>query len=457
MESLIKTYTYANGECQRVQLVRPGSWETLSFLKPTYHPDSLERFAAIYRDYLVPGCPWLFGRMILFRLPEGLPVPPQWHESQEGMLYDPLTAAAAALRRGVRIRSGKPCFRDEQVKAFWQQLEAEDCIRIVCGKLPVTTVIPVGRHTGYLTQSAPSAAVKVNASFFIMDRIDCQTVYDQVGTPLGLCVKDGVVSNPPLFGREALMVDERGKASIQTPDVRSLTLEVGGASLRHGGNAEFFTRPEKARTPARTGQKLVIIGCRVAAICTHRRVDIPASGMVVCLREPLDIKPGAQVTCRGMENVRFGIQVGNSIVRDGEPTMTFRSRFYNLRRLERVPFPPSLYPLDFQHARAARIALGADVDGLPMLLWAEGAPKLGYFPGQHSAGASLAEMAHICCDLGMVNAINLDGGGSAQMLLNNKRRLTLSDRRKGDHAEMERPVPLALMVDAPDTNAAGDA
>lgn len=445
MNHLIKTYTYENGECQRVQLVQLESWESITFIRPAYHPDSLERFAALYRDYLVPACPWIFGSMILFSLPPDAEISFSLH-TRWGNVGDPLTAAAAALRQGVRIIGGKPFFRNAQVKSFWRTLEERGCVRIVCGRLPVTTVIPVGKTTGYLSEAMPGAPVKVNSSFFIMDRFDCATVYDQVGTPLGLCVKDGEVLNPPLFGREALLVDRTGQVSIQAPDVRELEIRVGSCTLRHGVNAEIFTRPEQARTPARKGMKLVIVGRRVAAVCRQARVDIPASGFVACLREPMEIAPGDSVAYHGMEHIRFGIQVGNSIVRDGKPTQNFISRFYNIRRLERVPFPPSLYPMDFQHARAARIALGADKHGKPLLLWAEGAPKLGYVPGQHSAGASLAEMADICCGLGMVNAVNLDGGGSAQVLLNGKRHLTLSDRRRADHAEVERPIPLGLAV-----------
>ena len=80
-----------------------------------------------------------------------------------------------------------------------------------------------------------------------------------------------------------------------------------------------------------------------------------------------------------------------------------------------------------------------------MLLWAEGAAKFGYVPGQGSCGASLKEMAEICADVGMVNAVNLDGGGSAQILLRNRRSLKISDRNP-DTSEAERPVPLGLMI-----------
>jgi hypothetical protein len=139
--------------------------------------------------------------------------------------------------------------------------------------------------------------------------------------------------------------------------------------------------------------------------------------------------------------------VGNSIVRGGVPTQSFLSRFYNIRKLEKIPFPPSLYPMDFDHARAARMALGADAQGKPLLLWAEGANKLGHTPGKDSCGASLAEMGRICREMGMVNAVNLDGGGSAQILLGNRRSLMISDRNKQDFSEAERPVPLGLMLE----------
>ncbi|MBR3949718.1 MAG: phosphodiester glycosidase family protein [Oscillospiraceae bacterium] len=147
-----------------------------------------------------------------------------------------------------------------------------------------------------------------------------------------------------------------------------------------------------------------------------------------------------------MENILFGVQVGNSILRRGEKTETFRSPFYNIRRLESIPYPPSLYPMDFRKGRAARIALGADAGGKPMLLWAEGAPKLGHIPGKTSCGASLHDMARLCSDAGMVNAVNLDGGGSAQILLSNRRSLEISDRKETDHSQAERPIPLGLIL-----------
>lgn len=445
MDSNVKTFRYPNGEIQRVQLAQPGSWSELDFLPLSYGDGALECFAHIYRKFLVPAQPWLFGNMVMFRVPEDMDVPFSFETKKYGAVADRLTAAAAAMEKHVKIVTKKPVFSDAEVKAFWDELVSRNCLRIISGKLPVTTFIPVDNLAGYLSETETAAAMKVNANFFIMDRFDCSTLYDHVGTPLGLCVKDGLVRNPPLFEREALLVRKDGTVSIEQPSLKDLRIEINGVCYEAGKNAVIYSRPDRNKTPFAKGQKLVIIGTKVVAVHDGSRIPIPTSGFVLCPKISCDVKPGDTVIYRGMENIQFGIQVGNSILRSGEKTERFISRFYNIRALERVPFPPSLYPLDFQKARAARIVLGADKDGKPMILWAEGAGKLHYTPGKDSCGASLAELGDICSAMGMVNAVNLDGGGSAQILLHNRRALRISDRNPDD-SDAERPVPMGLIV-----------
>lgn len=456
MNSEIKVYSYPNGEIQRVQVVRWDDWSQLDFLCPSFSEASLDCFSDIYKNFLVPACPWIFGQMVMFQLPEDVTVP-----VTEGTT-DRLTAAAMVLKEGVKLVGGNPRFSSSDAESLWRELEKKDSIRIIRGKLPFTQIIPVGNFAGYLSEVEPEAALKVNSSFFIMDPIDCATIYDQVGTVLGLCVKDGVVQNPPMYGREALLVGKDGSVSVRPIDVRDLEIEIHGKCYKHGENAWIYSRPERKRVRVADAKRasgilggeqanedekshvlmLVIVGNRVVAVKDSGSVEIPASGFVMCVEDGICasdesvarvhtmISPGDVVIYHGLEDVQFGIQVGNSIMRDGVKTDGFISRFYNIYHLEPVPFPPSLYPMDFEKARAARIALGADKDGKPMLFWAEGAAKFGYVPGEGSCGASLSEMAEIAADLGMVNGVNLDGGGSAQVLLHNKRELLISDRKK---------------------------
>ena len=76
----------------------------------------------------------------------------------------------------------------------------------------------------------------------------------------------------------------------------------------------------------------------------------------------------------------------------------------------------------------------------------EGAGKFGYRKGTDSAGASLSEAAEIACRLSLINAVHLDGGGPAQILLSNGRELKISDRSKTDFSEKERAVLAGLAV-----------
>lgn len=451
MNSEIKVYPRENGQIQRVQVVKWDDWSKLDFLCLKENPAALKCFRDIYANYLVPGCPWVFGNMILFQLPKDMEIEFPLEIKKYGKIDNPLTAATIALQKGVTIVGGKPFFKNTKIKRFWKKLEERYSVYIVRGKLPITKVIPVADYAGFLSENEIDATMKVNASFFVMDSFDCATVYDHVGKVFGLCVKDGVVESPPLYHREALLVKKNGKVLIKELDIRDLEIKIRGEHYFHGQNTTIYTRPEHAKTPKKEKRmKIVVVGNQVVAVKKKGSVPIPASGFVLCLNNNLSdkskIMPEDKVEYLGLEEIQFGIQVGNSIVKNGVKTEEFISKFYNIRKLEKIPYPPSLYPMDFEQGRAARIALGCDKNGKPMLFWAEGAGKIKYIPGIDSTGASLREMAEIAKDLGMMQAVNLDGGGSAQILLNNERRLRISDRNKEDNTDAERLVPLGLVV-----------
>ena len=98
MQSEIRTFTYPNGEMQRVHLVRPESWEQVDFLNLSYQEPAMDCFHRVYRQFLVPACPWLFGQMVMFCLPEDVEMPFPYETKGYGHVANPLTAAAAAVR-----------------------------------------------------------------------------------------------------------------------------------------------------------------------------------------------------------------------------------------------------------------------------------------------------------------------------------------------------------------------
>ena len=443
VESEILTFHYPNGECQNVQKVIADSWTQLEFLYPSYSEKSFDRLCDLYENFIVPKCPWIFGRLILFRIPAGMEVPFPFQTKKYGTVADKLTAAAVALRRGVIISGKKPVFLSHDVKEFWKSLESRNCVKVICGYLPNTTVLPVGDLTGFLSENQISASVRFNSSFFIMDRFDCACAYDTIGIPIGLMVKDGFVYNPPLYSRETFFVKKNGESMVAVPKLSDLTLEINGSRI-FPDDSNTFVRPSCRITPRHNETDLVIIGTKVAAVHHGGNTYVPASGFVIRVIGP-GIMPGDTVVYRGYEDVVFGIQAGNSAVTDGLKTEEFRSPFYNIRKLWSISYPPSLYPLRYNKDRAPRMALGADASGKPVIIWAEGAGKKSYAPGIDSCGATLSEMADICLKLGLVNAVNLDGGGSAQILLNNRRSLMISDRN-ADNSEAERAVPVGILI-----------
>lgn len=440
--SEVKTYRYKSGDIQRVQLVRWDDWNAISFYKPAYSQAAYEQFCNIYSNFIVPAAPAVLKKYILFHMPDEL-------KAQYGPDGKAEERAKMILEKGVSIKDDSLHFKTPEAEKLWEMLAAKDCVRTACGKLPEVKAICVGNDAGFLSECGQSARVLANASFFIMDPFDNDTEYDKLGTPFGLAVKDGFIMSPPLFGREALTVDISGKAEVRKIELSELSISIGHVEYKPGYNAELFERPDCRRTPAlREGeQDIVIIGKSVVDVVAAGRTNIPASGFVMRISGNSLVQTGDEVTYHGLEDVRFGIQVGNSVVRNGVKTEGFISKFYNIRRPWKTKYPPCLYPLDYEKARAARMAIGADEQGRPMLVWAEGAGKLHYVPGQDSCGASLTELSDICIDLGMYNGVNLDGGGSAQILLDGERKLMISDRNPDDNSSAERAVPLGLIIE----------
>ncbi len=81
-----------------------------------------------------------------------------------------------------------------------------------------------------------------------------------------------------------------------------------------------------------------------------------------------------------------------------------------------------------------RTCMGYTKDGKLIVMVIEGR-----FPGK-AEGATLTQEAQVLKDIGCIEALNLDGGGSSCMLINGKQTITPSDK------EGQRPVPAVFIV-----------
>ncbi|MBL7732972.1 MAG: phosphodiester glycosidase family protein [Chitinophagaceae bacterium] len=126
---------------------------------------------------------------------------------------------------------------------------------------------------------------------------------------------------------------------------------------------------------------------------------------------------------RNVESKRWKMQTavggGPVLVQDGQIMITNN---------EELKFTGKA--IDDKHPRTA---MGYTEDGKLIILVIEGRNK-------NAAGASLTLEAEILRDLGCVEALNLDGGGSSCMLVNGKETIKPSDK------EGQRPVPAVFII-----------
>lgn len=438
--SVLKCFPRENGEIQNAQIVTFDDWDELSFFTPDPSEKAFDQVVSLYQNYIVKRYGKVLGTCLLFRLPEE-PLSIQINTDHRNML----SACSFLLKKGLRIRKGKIQFTDPNAEELFRFLNDQNCLETAAGRLPFVKPLPVADTLGFLSESRKDAAFRVNSSFFTMDPLDIATTYDAIGTSIGLMVKHGTILTPPLFEREVFLVKQDGTCAVEFIHLEDLELELNGKRFRHGTNCRIFMRPSYRRTPS-GGKDLIITGTSVTAISGNGHTPVPASGFVLRTDEDVSVSVGDPLTFHGLEDIAFAVQGGNSAVIDGVPIEQFRSRFYNVFHPASIAYPPSFYPLNYRKDRAPRILLGESETHKPVIIWLEGAAKFGHQAGADSCGASLLESAHFADALGLRTAVHLDGGGSAEILLNGTRSLKISDRDPEDYHEIERAVAAGLIA-----------
>ena len=446
--SRIDTVRYENGEIQRFQVVSGFAWNDLEFVQPPFSKEAFGEMCRIYGKFVVPKNAFLYGIFLMFHVPDGMDIPFPY-VTESGVFFDRQLAAAEGLR--ALVREGKIrnvdhdlVVDDPVAREFLDALEAGGWLHVCCGdRSGDICVMPFGEDLGFLSALEPQPHMVCNAHFFQMDMFDGDSPYDLFGNPYGMTVKNGIMSLPPVNGREAFVVDMDGNPSIVRPDIKDIPVLIQGKTFIHGKNCTMYGRPWTRETPVDDGLDVMVVGDEVVAFHKGGGVSVPTAGFVIHTGEHLEMVQ-SPVQYLGQEDILFAVQVGSSVVRDGEVVDHFESSFFDYRK-DPVPYPPSMYPLDYSADRAPRMAVCSDADGDPVIVWAEGCSKLFYSKGNESCGASLLEFGRYCSSIGLVNALNLDGGGSSEIFLDGKMHMHVSGRRD-DNSDSERPVPMGLMV-----------
>lgn len=441
MDHYLKTYPLEEGKILKALIVKADSFEQLRFSRPDYDPSSFDQISSLYQNYIVKKYPIVFGKIVLFSPDDDI----LDHTDPDTQIFDPLALITQNFRNDIRLSSRQFSFRNTDTESLFRQMESKDRLRIAKGKRNKVSFVPVGRQMGYLSRSFADASLAVNTSFFVMDQWDCATAFDCAGIPLGLMIENERVLNPAQYDREALLIRKDGSISVEPFSLKQLKVEIDGTAFEHGKNCSFHERLRDRITP-RGGTDLVIRNDRLIACIPHGSNPVPSGGFIIHTDKKISFTSAQKVIYHGPGDIFFAIQVGNSVMRNGQTTDRFLSPFYRFYDPFSVSYPPSMYTLNFKKTRAPRILFGSDQDDRPMFIWIEGAGKFGHVPGEESEGASMSEAVMVAKDVGMKNGVHLDGGGSAQILMNGKRILRLSDRDPQTGKEVERAVPMALII-----------
>ena len=261
-----------------------------------------------------------------------------------------------------------------------------------------STSLPNRRTIRTIAQNTNSIAA-INGGFF----------KPQTGVPLGILMIDRKIYTGPVYNRAALGIFDNGYA------VNRIGLDAKITGNGHVIKIDNINQPrilssyilaytrdwgEYAPVSPQYGVQLRVEGNKITAASANP-LSIPKNGYVlVGPKSQLGKLFGAEYveitvnTNPKWENVRHIISGGPYLVKDGEVYVDMTSE-----KLQSIG------------GRNPRSAIGYTKDNDLILAAADGREG-------SSAGLTLTELANLMSDLGCINAINLDGGGSTVMYVN---------------------------------------
>lgn len=268
------------------------------------------------------------------------------------------------------------------------------------------------------------------------------------GEPVGVLEIGGRILSEPVRNRASLAVrNDRAGVSIaiahyalaaELAVAGKVGRKVDGLNRPREKDELIVFTPEFHRTTLTGGDgvEFVVEGGRVVSIADGRgSVAIPRAGLVV----------SASGSARqwALRNLRRGARVGLKTRLRAEPSPGFRPDYILGAGPQLISAGKPIiqseeksYAESFFRGRHPRTAIGLRRDGKLLLVVVDGRqPK-------KSVGMTIPELAGLMAELGCVEALNLDGGGSSTMVVKNRIVNSPSD------ATGERPVSDALLVRA---------
>lgn len=268
------------------------------------------------------------------------------------------------------------------------------------------------------------AIAAVNSSYFALN-----------GEILGLLKMDGEIASTSFVERTTLGILPDGKTIMDKVDYKgSVTLPDGrmvaitGVNHERGANDLILYNNyfDSMNGTNGFGTDYIVSNGKVVAIA-HGNAGIPPGGLVLSAhgiveKALMDLKVGDAIKINQTlgdvwDKTVYAIGAGPRLVKNGTIFLTSKEE---------------QFPSDITKGRAPRTAVGVTKDGHIILLVVDGRQST-------SIGMTLQELAQFMQELGAVDAMNFDGGGSSEMIVTGKVVNNPSDGR-------ERSVGGALMI-----------
>jgi exopolysaccharide biosynthesis protein len=266
------------------------------------------------------------------------------------------------------------------------------------------------------------------------------------GEPVGMLAIGGKLLSEAVNKRAALAVTGDGKtirAAIVRVDFKAelkvsskIARAINGFNRPREKDELIVFTPEFHRTTLTgpDGVEVTVARDRVVAVNDNvGSLPIPHDGWVISAsggsREwaLAHLKRGTKVEIKTALNAHPAIQFNPDFIIGAGPQLLASGRF--VANEESANYSESLMRL-----RHPRTAIGWRADGHLVLVTVDGRQP------QKSVGMTIEELAKLMIELGCVEAMNLDGGGSTTMVIRNKIANSPSD------AAGERPVSDALLI-----------
>jgi hypothetical protein len=265
-----------------------------------------------------------------------------------------------------------------------------------------------GRGKLLRATAATGARAAVNACYFDTD-----------GWVIGNCKWDDSYYGVELSPRSAFVVDREGKPSIQKdlayqgtatlPGGKTLTI-LGMNRQRITDDLVLFNRNYGSGTRTNEhGREVRIRQGRAAELSAKGNMTLDSSSLVLSGH---GVNADALARVKRGDRVTVNQTLGNRLADEarlvvGAGPLLLEKGQINVRIREEAIAP------DIAFGRAPRTGAGVTADGTVLLMVVDGR-------SQHSAGMTLKEFAQYLKRFGAVSAVNFDGGGSSEMVLDGK-------------------------------------